>query len=71
MHDMHTASARSRVHETHRAGLEPVLIYCSMHTTRVAIRAAQNRRIRCVCREKSQCTPNAISDRATDPWCKD
>ena len=38
---------RRGVQDTQRSGLKPVLIYCSMHTGRVAICAAQTRRFRC------------------------
>ena len=42
--NMHTARDAQ---ETRRDGLEPVLIYCSMFTERVAICAAQILRLRC------------------------
>ena len=39
-------ATRRCAEETRGAALEPMLIYCSMHTGRVAICAAQIRRIR-------------------------
>ena len=38
-------ATRLGVHDTQRSGLEHVLIYCSLHTGRVAICAAQTRRL--------------------------